>query len=160
MTPNQTIVTGRESRAGDGSAFDALVAFYRAFNDGDIAALAQNWMAGDAPSMNNPIGGIRRGWPAIREGYERLFGGSATVNVEFFDFIDRGGADWHLFAGRERGICATSTQQLVLRIRTTRWFVRDGGAWRQLHHHGSIEEPSLLAEYQRMILGKPQDSRA
>jgi hypothetical protein len=40
-------------------------------------------------------------------------------------------------------------------IRTSRWFVKMRGVWRQLHHHGSIEEPALLAEYQRAILGTP-----
>lgn len=154
MIDTGTVITGDETPAGDGSALDALIAFYRAFNAGDIDALSQNWMADDAPSMNNPIGGIRRGWPSIREGYARLFGGPASVRVEFFDFASIGGDDWHLFAGRERGVCATPSTRLSLRIRTTRWFVRDEGAWRQLHHHGSIEEPSLLADYQRTILGK------
>jgi hypothetical protein len=29
------------------------------------------------------------------------------------------------------------------------------GVWRQLHHHGSIDEPAMLADYQRVILGAP-----
>jgi hypothetical protein len=29
------------------------------------------------------------------------------------------------------------------------------GAWRQLHHHGSIDEPAMLAEYQRAIFEAP-----
>jgi hypothetical protein len=29
------------------------------------------------------------------------------------------------------------------------------GVWRQFHHHGSIDEPALLADYQRAILGTP-----
>lgn len=148
------IITGAEAPIGDGSALDALTAFYRAFNSGDLDALSRNWMAGDAPSMNNPIGGIRRGWSSIHEGYERLFKGSANVRVEFYDFTQHSGADWCLFAGRERGTCITPTAHLRLRIRTTRWFVRSEGAWRQLHHHGSIEEPELLADYQRAIFGK------
>src|SRR2546426_8312496 len=62
-------ITGTETRAKDGSPLDARIEFYRAFNAGDLDALAANWADGDAPSMDNPIGGIRRGWPAIREGY-------------------------------------------------------------------------------------------
>jgi hypothetical protein len=49
---------------------------------------------------------------------------------------------------------------LDLRIRTTRWFVKSDGRWRQLHHHGSIEEPALLADYQRAIFGAPLDKPA
>ena len=90
----------------------------------------------------------------IREGYTKLFDGPASIRVEFFDFTSQGGDDHHLFVGRERGICKTPSAGIELRIRTSRWFVRIEGQWRQLHHHGSIEEPALLADYQRAILGK------
>lgn len=160
MSPKPTEITGTEIRAGDGSPLDALIDFYRSFNARDLDGLAANWAEGDAASMSNPIGGIRRGWPAIREGYSKLFDGSATVRVTFHDFTSQGGSDWHVFVGREKGSCRTPTANLDLRFRTTRWFVRTNGAWRQLHHHGSVEEPSLLAEYQRAIFGAPLDKPA
>ena len=153
-------ITGTETRAKDGSPLDALIEFYRGFNAGDLDALAANWADGDAPSMDNPIGGIRRGWPAIREGYSKLFSGPATVHVAFHDFTSCGGSDWHVFVGREKGVCTTPTASLALRIRTTRIFVKTTGIWRQLHHHGSIEEPALLADYQRAIFGAPLDKPA
>lgn len=148
------IITGAESLAGDGSAHDALIDFYRAFNARDIDSLARNWAAANMPSMDNPIGGIRRGWQSIYDGYQTLFAGPARVRVEFFDFTSQGFENCHLFVGRERGMCETPTGRLELRIRTTRWFVRLDGYWRQLHHHGSIEEPALLADYQRSIFGQ------
>lgn len=160
MTTRPSEITGAEAPLNDGSALDALIGFYRAFNGHDLDALAANWMMGDAPSMDNPIGGIRRGWPSIRDGYAKLFGGAATVTVAFHDFTSQGGGDWHLFAGREQGTCKTPTVTLDLRIRTTRWFTKAGGVWRQLHHHGSIEEPALLADYQRAIFGAPFDRPA
>lgn len=142
-------ITGAETRTGDGTALDALIDFYRAFNGRDIKALAANWAEGSAPSMDNPIGGIRRGWSSIREGYARLFGGPARVNVSFYDFTSHEGQDWCLFVGRERGRCTAPGTTLELRIRTSRLFVRRDGAWRQLHHHGSMDEPELLSDYQR-----------
>ena len=105
--------------------------------------------------MDNPIGGIRRGWPAIREGYAKLFSGPAIVRVAFHDFVVQGNNDFYLFVGREKGYCETPSVRLELRIRTSRWFVKMRGVWRQLHHHGSIDEPALLADYQRAILGAP-----
>ena len=48
-------ITGREAPARDGSALDALIDFYRAFNTSDLEALAANWAEGDAPSMDNPM---------------------------------------------------------------------------------------------------------
>ncbi|MCC8955416.1 nuclear transport factor 2 family protein [Bradyrhizobium sp. Pear77] len=153
MIAKLTEITGGEARSGDGCAIDALIDFYKAFNTRDLDGLAANWEEGDAPSMDNPIGGIRRGWQSISEGYLKLFGGSATVQVTFHDFTSQGGEDWHLFVGREKGTCTTPDVKMDLRFRTTRWFTRRGGIWRQLHHHGSIEEPALLAEYQKAIFG-------
>ena len=153
-----TPITGSEIQSERHSALDALIEFYRAFNARDLAALAQNWAEGPAPSMDNPIGGIRRGWPDIAAGYQRLFEGPAKVNVEFFDYTHQQGSDWALFVGRERGVCRVGEQELALAIRTTRWFVHQSGRWRQLHHHGSIEFGGLLANYQSLIFGAPLEA--
>lgn len=149
------VIGGDEPLLGDGGALDALIGFYRAFNAGDLAGLARNWSQGDDPSTDNPIGGIRRGWEAIAQGYRRLFEGPATVRVEFFDVTSQGGPDHHLFVGRERGTCVSPSGTLDLRIRTSRLFVVIEGEWRQRHHHGSIEEPALLGAYQTVIFGQP-----
>ena len=154
MHTEQTPITGQEAPTGDPPR-DALIAFYRAFNGRDLDALEANWAAGDVPSMDNPIGGIRRGWDAIAEGYAKLFNGPARVYVEFYDYSSQGGAEHGLFVGRERGWCETAGGRIELRIRTSRLFVRDAGVWCQRHHHGSIEEPALLAAYQSAIFGIP-----
>ncbi|MBD9449499.1 MULTISPECIES: nuclear transport factor 2 family protein [unclassified Rhizobium] len=147
-------ISGSEAKAGDGSPLDALIEFYRAFNSGDMAGLESVWFDGEAPSMDNPIGGIRRGWPSISQGYSRLFEGQAEVRVTFHDFTSQGGADWHLFVGRERGQCKTPRETIDVAFRTTRWFVRKDDAWRLLHHHGSVEDPKMLADYQRLIFSE------
>jgi hypothetical protein len=154
MITGLTEITGREVRDGN-DAINALIGFYRAFNARDLEGLEGNWEQGDAPSMDNPMGGIRRGWPSIRDGYLKLFAGPAVVQVTFHDFTSQGGEDWHLFVGREIGTCVTPDMKMEVRFRTTRWFTRRDGTWRQLHHHGSIEEPKMLAAYQRTILGAP-----
>lgn len=99
-----TAISGAEV-VPEGSALEALVAFYRGFNARDLSALERNWLPGALPSMDNPIGGIRRGIEAICAGYERLFSGKARVRVEFFDFTESHGEEFHLFVGRERGQC-------------------------------------------------------
>jgi hypothetical protein len=160
MPSNLIGITGAEALADDGSPLDALIDFYRSFNARDLDGLTANWADGDAPSMDGPFGGTRRGWLAIREGYSKLFNGPATVRVSLHDFTSQGGGDWSLFVGREKGICNTTVESLDLRIRTSRLFIKLKGVWRQLHHHGSIEEPVLLAEYQRAILGAALDRPA
>jgi hypothetical protein len=156
--PSTQIITGQEPPSAESGPRDALIAFYRAFNARDLVSMEANWAPGDAPSMDNPIGGIRRGWAEIRQGYERLFRGSVQVNVEFYDFTQQQGADWALFVGRERGLCRSGESQLTLAIRTTRWFVLLDGRWRQLHHHGSVEDPALLREYQQLVFGSAAKS--
>lgn len=155
MNPIQEPVTGDEALLADNSPFNALVEFYQCFNHRDLPGLADNWLGGGEPSMDNPIGGIRRGWEDIRAGYDKLFNGPARVTVEFHDYTQQQGEDWCLFVGRERGQCRVAEEELELAIRTTRWFVRRDGKWRQLHHHGSLEKPDLLANYQRLIFGAP-----
>jgi hypothetical protein len=153
MNRQLTEISGNEPRKADGGPLDALIEFYRAFNAADLTGLEAVWLDGSTPSMDNPIGGIRRGWPEIAEGYSKLFEGPANVNVTFHDFTSQGGADWHLFVGRERGACTTPAESLEIAFRTTRWFVRKDGNWRQLHHHGSVEDPKMLADYQRLVFG-------
>ena len=106
--------------------------------------------------MDNPIGGIRRGWPEIRDGHVKLFAGNANVYVEFYDYTIQRGEEWALAVGGERGRCVTlAGKEIALFIRTSRLFVFREGRWRQFHHHGSIEVGQLLMEYQEMILGAP-----
>jgi hypothetical protein len=113
-------ISGRETPAGDGSALDTLIDFYWSFNASDLRALAANWAEGEAPSMDNPIGGIRRGWPAIREGYAKLFGGPAMVRVAFHDFVAQGDNDYQLFEGREKGFRETPAVRLELSSATAK----------------------------------------
>jgi len=48
--------------------------------------------------------------------------------------------------GRERGYFQSEDgQRLDLAIRTTRVFRWDGSHWRQIHHHGSIDDAQMLA---------------
>lgn len=153
MVSTYAEITGNEAKSSDRTPMDALIDFYRSFNSADLVALEQVWAPDDAPSMDNPIGGIRRGWSSISEGYSKLFDGPAEVQVAFHDFTSQGGVDWHLFVGRERGYCKRVGERLEVAFRTTRWFVRLDGEWRLLHHHGSVEDPIMLRNYQRMVSG-------
>jgi ketosteroid isomerase-like protein len=134
------------------SARGALSEFYRAFNTRDLALLETDWAQSDDAAMDNPVGGIKRGWAEIRSVYERIFTGAAQVQVEFFDYTLHETAELFWAVGRERGTLTRGDLQLQLAIRTTRLFRRDeSGRWRQIHHHGSIDDPDLLARYQAAV---------
>ena len=149
--PSADAITGRESRIDPSSPIGALTEFYRAFNERDLDLMARNWDASDEASMDNPLGEIRRGWGQIRPVYERIFGGRATVTVAFHDYTIHQFADSFLAVGRERGSFENGGVALDLRIRTSRIFRRVDGRWRQIHHHGSIDDADLLARYQAAV---------
>jgi ketosteroid isomerase-like protein len=154
-TPTQDPITGREELGDLTQPLQALAQFYRAFNARDLKLAEANWDNSLDASMDNPLGGIRRGWDEIRTTYERLFNGPARVYVEFWDYTLHEAGPCFWVVGRERGTFQpASGASIDLAIRTSRLFRRDEtGRWRQVHHHGSIEDPELLRAYQRAVLG-------
>ncbi len=148
MTPEQTPITGRERGGSLSGPMRALSEFYHAFNTGDLDALSLNWARSDEIAMDNPLGGIKRGWKEIGPVYERLFSGPAKIYVEFYDYTVHEAGELFYVVGRERGEFSQGDAAVKLTIRTSRIFRQIDGAWRQVHHHGSIDDPDLLKRYQ------------
>ena len=146
-----TALTGREDPIDPREPVGALSEFYRAFNWRNIALMESNWICSDEASMANPLGGIRRGWADIREFYERMFEAPRAVSVEFYDYRIHCCGEIFYAVGRERGMLAGDDFSLELKFRTTRMFRFIGDRWRQVHHHGSIDNPELLLRYQASI---------
>jgi ketosteroid isomerase-like protein len=147
----KTPITGREAPGERNEPIAALAQFYRAFNGRDLALMAENWDNSEDVAMDNPLGGIKRGWAEIRSVYERIFTGAARVQVEFHDYTLHVDGNVFYAVGRERGAFESGGKKLDLAIRTTRIFRHTGGRWRQVHHHGSIDDPALLAAYQDAV---------
>jgi hypothetical protein len=59
-----------------------------------------------------------------------------------------------LAVGKERGTLTINNKTIELAIRTTRIYLKDKTLWKQIHHHGSIDNPELLARYQTTVLEK------
>jgi len=129
----------------------ALSEFYRAFNQADIALMSNNWEKTEEASMSNPLGGVKRGWDQIRQVYERIFGGSARVYVEFYDYTIHHSGVMFVAVGHERGYFQQDENKITLSIRTSRTYRLASDQWRQIHHHGSIDNPALLEQYQRAV---------
>jgi len=134
--------------------FQALAQFYRAFNKRDLAMMKENWANTDEIAMDNPLGGIKRGWSEIKTVYENIFNGSAEVYVEYYDYTIHETEEMFYAVGRERGYFRRDGEEIKLAIRTSRFFQKINGRWRQVHHHGSIDNPQLLEIYQSTVLGK------
>jgi SnoaL-like domain len=147
ITPIQEAVTGREQPGDITKPEQVLAQFYKALNSRDLAILEENWDSSAEAAMDSPLGGIKRGWAEIRGTYERLFSTKATFSFEFWDYTLHRGDDVFWVVGRERGRWVAGGEVLDIAIRTSRLFRRIGEHWRQVHHHGSIEDPEMLARY-------------
>lgn len=147
----QEPIRGTEDLGNLSRPEQALAQFYKAFADRDIALMQDNWEQSDDAVLDNPLGGIKRGWPQIRQVYERIFGSKAKVSVEFYDYTITQQGDVFWAVGRERGTLTVGSTTLQLAIRTSRIFRRRDGRWHQVHHHGSIDDPKLLAAYQEAV---------
>jgi len=154
MYPVRDGITGKEQQGDWSSPYHALVQFYCAFNSRDVHMMSENWAQADDISMDNPLGGIKRGWDEIRSVYERIFAGPAEVHVEFFDYTIHETPEMFFAVGRERGYFRVGSKDITLAIRTSRIFQKRGGRWRQVHHHGSIDDPQSLTEYQSAVVGR------
>jgi hypothetical protein len=154
IQPIQNPITGREDQGDLSLPFQALVQFYHAFNSGDLDEMSRNWEPSEDIAMANPLGGIKRGWSEIAAVYGRIFNGPAEVYVEYYDYTLHEHGEVFYAEGRERGFFGLKKQRIDLAIRTSRIFRKLGQHWRQTHHHGSIEDPKLLAAYQSAVMGK------
>lgn len=155
MLTTKKAITGYEAvdvKASDPMA--ALIEFYCAFNTGDLELMSNNWEQSDEVSMSNPLGGIKRGWDSIKDVYTSIFNGNAKVYVEYYDYTVHHTGIMFCAVGRERGYIKSGEQKIDLAIRTSRTYRMDCGRWHQIHHHGSIDNPELLAAYQGAVLGK------
>jgi SnoaL-like domain len=120
----QEPVTGQEQIPNFSDPLAALAQFYRALNSRDLELMKQNWDSSDEAVMDNPLGGIKRGWAEIGEIYRRLFASPKPYRFEFYDYTLRRYGEVYIAIGRERGRVETDEGlHIDLAIRTTLIFV-------------------------------------
>ena len=154
MISNNPPINGSEILGTKITPNETLVEFYHAFNNGSMRLMSNNWSNTQDIIMNNPLGGIMRGWHAIKNTYNQIFNGQAKVYVEFYDYTIHELDNIFYAVGRERGYFEINENKIELAIRTSRIFQKKEGEWKQVHHHGSIEDPELLHKYQSLINNK------
>jgi len=150
-----TTINGSENLSNiENDKLKALISFYKAFNQRDMNLMQKVWLNSNEASMNNPVGGIMREWDNIKSVYDKIFNGKAKVYVEFYDFTMHSSENMFLVTGRERGFFEKGNTKIELAIRTSRVFIKENDDWKQIQHHGSIDNPELLKKYQDAILNK------
>jgi ketosteroid isomerase-like protein len=151
VTPIKEPITGNEDLGDLSQPRQALAQFYRAFNTRDLRMLDENFAHVDEVAIDNPLGGIRRGADEPHKMYEGVFNSRADVHVVFWDYTIHRAGDVFWAVGRERGTYRDGDAVKELNVRTMRIFQLIDGRWRQMHHHGSIDDAQLLAEYQSAV---------
>jgi ketosteroid isomerase-like protein len=151
VKPIQEPITGNEELGDLSQPQQALAQFYRAFNTRDLKMMDENFAHSDEVAIDNPLGGIRRGADEPHKMYEGVFKSPADVHVEFWDYTIHRAGDVFWAVGRERGTYLDGEIVKNLNVRTTRIFQLINGRWRQMHHHGSIEDAKLLGDYQSVV---------
>ena len=135
---------------GRAGAYAALETFYHAFNRASLGLIRSVWLDDPLVQLNNPLGGMLRGREAVAGLYARVFAGPVKPWVRFEDIVAMALSPvTTVFAGRERGAFGN----VGLDIRTTRCFqyAPSAGGWRQVHHHGSIDNPEQLRQYRDAV---------
>ena len=141
---------GEVRKPGPEGARALVESFYFAFNQRNAHVLRRVWAEDELIQLCNPLGGILRGYEHVAALYGRVFGGATRVWVELEDIVEFQAQETVVFSGRERGEYTQNGTSLPLAIRTTRvvqWLGPEIG-WRQVHHHGSIDDAQMLARYQ------------
>lgn len=151
VKPIDEPITGNEELGDLSRPQQALAQFYRAFNSRDLKMIDDNFAHSNEVAIDNPLGGIRRGADEPHKMYEGVFKSPANVHVVFWDYTIHRAADVFWAVGRERGTYVDGGVEKNLNIRTSRIFQLIDGRWRQMHHHGSIEDANLLADYQNAV---------
>lgn len=144
-------ITGQESLLDTSSPHGALTDFYVAFNSQNLSLMQSNWLQTEEASMSNPLGGIKRSWCEIESVYKNIFYGPAIVYVEFYDYTIHATDLMFVAVGRERGSLELDGNIIELAIRTSRIYTRYETEWKQIHHHGSMDNPELLSHYQKIV---------
>jgi len=145
-------ITGGEANIDAKTPPGALSEFYCAFNKRDLALMEQNWLPSPDISMDSPLGQCRRGWPEIREVFQRIFASAPSLRVEFYDYVINEFGAVFLAVGRERKTLQSAHSTLEVRMRTSRLYAFQEGRWWQFHHHASIDDPGVLKLYRAAIL--------
>jgi len=108
--------------------------------------------------MASPLGGTQNGWVSISRIYRKLFRGTHIITLELHDYSIHEVGETFLVVGRERGCYMNNAIALGLAMRSSRWFRRVYGRWRQYHHHGSIDDANLLARLQDLFGDRAAES--
>jgi len=116
----------------------ANLAFYRAFEALDLAAMERLWAQDDSVSCLHPGWPLCAGWAEVRASWATIFANTGSMRFELAgERIDvRENLAWVVCVERIRST-GPGGEAMVGAVIATNVFRSDGGTWKLVHHHGS-----------------------
>ena len=121
---------------------DANRRFYAAFEAMDIAALEEVWAHEDWIQLVHPGWDLLLGWEEVRDSYARIFSNTRRMKIAL-------GAVWIRVEGDVGWVACTEQVTSAFTdgfddalVQATNIFVKRGGEWKLVAHHGSPLPPS------------------
>jgi ketosteroid isomerase-like protein len=112
-------------------------AFYRAFENLDLAEMDPLWLHAERAACVHPGWPRLTGWPAVRDSWEAIFRNTREMRFTLTDVqVEvRGDLAWVLCT--ENILSEARGNLSVTAILATNVFERRGGGWLMVHHHAS-----------------------
>ncbi|MGI0488739.1 nuclear transport factor 2 family protein [Pantanalinema rosaneae CENA516] len=111
--------------------------FYRAFEKKDLEAMTTIWSHGTDCICIHPGRNALRGWEAIRSSWEKIFRGTAYLEIETEILRLEISGDLAYVVLTETVLQVAAGRQVRAVSIATNLFELMGGNWYLVHHHGS-----------------------
>ncbi len=119
---------------------EAETAFYEALERADLDAMMEVWSADDEVSCVHPGGPRLTGYEQVRENWAQIFQSGQRLQVQVTDRVIVSGMMFSVHSLHENILVLGAQGQAGggrSVIVTTNVYMRAGGGWRMVLHHGS-----------------------
>jgi ketosteroid isomerase-like protein len=116
---------------------EANLAFYRAFEALDIAAMDRVWAHGEQVKCVHPGWPLLVGWAAVRESWRAIFQSTAEMRFTLGDVRVQAARDLAWVTCTENILSDVGGRVGVTAILATNLFARIEDRWLLVHHHAS-----------------------
>ncbi len=115
---------------------DANATFYRAFTDGDYAAMSELWAQRAPVTCFHPAARALIGRSAVLDTWRQILGGPSRLKLRCDQPVVRVVGETAIV------ICYEGSNDEPAHLAATNVFVLEDGRWRMVHHHaGPISRP-------------------
>ena len=119
------------------TAQDAEAAFYEALERADLEAMMEVWADDEEVACIHPGGPRLAGFEQVRQSWALMFKSGQRLRVQLSDQIVAAGMMFAIHSLHENILAEGGGQVARSVVVTTNVYMRSGGGWRMVLHHGS-----------------------